>query len=188
MTINLQEATNWMQAATSEPARYIKADGRSFWSIIDSATVSFESDSTIIDSQGGLLSLGIKSGDIFSVNGSEHNDSNLFEVESITDLTIMVTPESPAIIDEIEGNVTILGISRYFTPTIDLNGDSPKDTWNDREHHISQKWHHFTWVPTALDNHEPERGDEILYIAKNQKYKIEHIFPNNGLQWTVVAR
>ena len=188
MTINIQAATNWMQKATSEPARYIKKAGRSFWSIENSTTVSFESASIITDSNGGLLALGIKPQDVFSVSGSEHNDSLLFEVEAITDSAITVTPNSPLIKDELEGNITIIGFSRYFTPTIDLNGDSPKDAWNDREHHISQKWHHFTWVPTELDNHEPEREDEILYISRNKRYKIDHIFPNDGLQWTVVAR
>ena len=188
MTIDIQAATNWMQKATAEPARYIKNGGRSFWLIENSATVSFESVNTIIDSNGGLLTLGIKPQDIFSVSGSEYNDSNLFEVETITDSAITVTHESRLIIDEPAGDITIIGFSRYFTPTIDLNGDSPSDAWNDREHHISQKWHHFTWVPTELDNYEPERDDEILYIGRNTKYKIDHIFPNDGLQWTVVAR
>ena len=186
--IDIQAATNWMQKTTSEPARYIKVDGRSFWSIIDSVTISFESDNAIINSNGGLLGLGIKPQDIFSVSGSEYNNGDLFEVEEATDSTIVVTPESPSIIDEPEGNVTILGFSRFFLPTVDWNGDSPKDAYNDRQHHISQKWHHFTWVPTALDNFEPEREDEILHIGRNKKYKIDHIFPNDGLQWTVVAR
>ena len=186
--IDIQASTNWMQKTTSEPARYIKFGGRSFWSIVDSVTVSFESDNTIIDSNGGLLELGIKPQDVFSVSGSTNNNGNSFEVETITDSTIVITSESPSIIDEPEGNITILGFSRYFQPTIDWNADSPDDAWNDREHHISQKWHHFTWVPTALDNFKPEREDEILHIGRNKKYEIDHIFPNDGLQWTVVAR